>query len=319
MSQLWNVTQLVIAVYLVVGAGMLARGLGWLKLEADASFTKVTAFVLIPCLFFSKIIGNESFASFRDVLSPIAVGFGTTVLGFAVAGLLAWSMKRQLVLPELSQRRAFTLTAGMYNYGYIPLPLCKALYATAVPTMLVHNVGVEIALWTVGILIISGSLDRDFWKHLLNPPAIAIALAVAINGLGWSGHVPKIVLDATRDLGLCAIPIGLVISGAVMLDLLREMKLSEGKRMLAGAIAIRMMLLPAAFLALAKFLPVSTELKQVILLQAAMPAAMFPIVVTRLYKQDTETSVRIVVATSLLGLLTIPLWIWAGQKVLFGW
>jgi predicted permease len=46
----------------------------------------------------------------------------------------------------------------------------------------------------------------------------------------------------------------------------------------------------------------------VLLIQAAMPAATFPIVMTRLYEQDVQTAWVVVVATSLLSLLTIPVW-----------
>jgi predicted permease len=40
-----------------------------------------------------------------------------------------------------------------------------------------------------------------------------------------------------------------------------------------------------------------------------MPAATFPIVMTRLYDQDIETAWIVVVGTSVLALITIPLWL----------
>jgi malate permease and related proteins len=65
---------------------------------------------------------------------------------------------------------------------------------------------------------------------------------------------------------------------------------------------------------LAKFLPLPLELQKVMLLQAAMPSAVFSIVMARHYKGDPQTAVRVVAATSILALLTIPLWIRAGSK-----
>jgi hypothetical protein len=67
------------------------------------------------------------------------------------------------------------------------------------------------------------------------------------------------------------------------------------------------------FLLLARYLPCSVELKRVILLQAAMPAAVFPIIMARHYGGDPITALRVVVATSLGGLLTIPLWLRFGM------
>jgi malate permease and related proteins len=53
----------------------------------------------------------------------------------------------------------------------------------------------------------------------------------------------------------------------------------------------------------------SGELRRVLYIQAAMPSAVFPIILARHYGGDPATAVRVVVATSVLGLITIPLWL----------
>jgi len=64
-----------------------------------------------------------------------------------------------------------------------------------------------------------------------------------------------------------------------------------------------------------KWLPCSVELRQVIVVQAAMPCAMFPIILCKLYKGDTAMAVQIVIATTALSLLTIPYWISFGLRI----
>jgi predicted permease len=70
-----------------------------------------------------------------------------------------------------------------------------------------------------------------------------------------------------------------------------------------------MLLLPLSFLVVAKHLPASAELKHVLVLQAAMPSAVFPIVMARHFGGDPPTALRVVLSTSLVGLVTIPLWV----------
>jgi predicted permease len=41
-------------------------------------------------------------------------------------------------------------------------------------------------------------------------------------------------------------------------------------------------------------------------IQAAMPAAVFPIILTKQYGGDTETAVRIVIITTLISIISIP-------------
>ena len=73
-------------------------------------------------------------------------------------------------------------------------------------------------------------------------------------------------------------------------------------------------ILPVLFLLLAKYLPCSIELKRIIAIQAAMPAAVFSIVIAKHYCGDPATALRVVLGTSLVGLVTIPLWLRFGMK-----
>jgi malate permease and related proteins len=203
----------------------------------------------------------------------------------------------------------------MYNYGYIPLPIAEVFFPVAVATLMIHNVGVEIALWTAGVLIASGQLGGGWWRRVLNPPVVAIAGAVLINAVGLSPQVPRLALDATDMLGRCGIPLGLVLSGAVIFDMLKSTDWRSGWPALAGAMVIRTLVLPAIFLLLARSLPLSVELKQVMVIQAAMPAASFTVVVAKMYQQDADTAVRIVAGTTLLGIATIPIWLMIGRSV----
>jgi predicted permease len=45
-----------------------------------------------------------------------------------------------------------------------------------------------------------------------------------------------------------------------------------------------------------------------------MPAATFPIVMTRLYNRSIEMALTVVVGTSVLGIITIPIWMVIGAQ-----
>ena len=56
--------------------------------------------------------------------------------------------------------------------------------------MFVHNVGVEMGLWTLGVMLLTGQrIGRD-WRNIVNAPLVAIALALALNALGWHSLIP---------------------------------------------------------------------------------------------------------------------------------
>ena len=61
----------------------------------------------------------------------------------------------------------------------------------------------------------------------------------------------------------------------------------------------------------------STELRQVIVIQAAMPAGIMPIVLSRHYGGDASVAIKVVLATTLASIVTMPLWIRIGIGFVF--
>lgn len=308
----------VIGVFLIMGVGGIARYMRWFSKEVDRSLASLTAYVLMPCLFFHRIVKDPSLSGNLDVWYPAFLGFLCTIIGIATA----WSTVRRLGpglgLATDSQQRSFGLSAGMHNYGYIALPLAELFYPASVVALVIHNVGVDLALWSAGLYTISGKGLRSSWKRILfSPPLIAVLLAVLINQLGLGWVLPRPVLHATDKLGQCSVPLGLVLSGAILYDYFGKLPREHWLGTLALAIPIRMVFLPCTILAIATWGTDSELLKQVLLIQAAMPAATFPIVMTSLYRQDVQTAWVVVVGTSLISLVTIPLWMIFGAMWLF--
>jgi len=78
---------------------------------------------------------------------------------------------------------------------------------------------------------------------------------------------------------------------------------------LSLALLARLAVLPMLLLAAARWLPVTEALKKVLVVQAAMPSAMMPVVICRKYFADSRFCVQIILLSTALSLVTIPLWI----------
>lgn len=311
MSEFVTVLNAVLPIFCIAGFGALVRQLNWLSTEADASLLRITVNVLIPCLVFDSILGNRAFETRSNIFLPPLVGFATVALGIFVATLA----QRWTGLEEDRARRTFIFTTAIYNYGYVPLPLALSLFDTRTAAVLfVHNVGVEIALWGFGLVLLSGCDLRTNWRKIVNVPLVVIVLTLVLNFTIGKEHVPAFVLTTVHMLGQCAIPLGVLLLGAIVDDHLHEFRAAPGARVAVLSACLRLGLLPALFLVLARYLPCPVELKRVMVLQAAMPAAVFPVVMAKHYGGDPATALRIVLTTSLLGLATIPLWVRAGME-----
>jgi predicted permease len=310
-SPLLGMLLAVLPVIGIVAAGALIRRINWLTAEADASMMRVTINVFMPCLMFDSILGNHALQQWDTLVKAPLVGFFTVALGI----MLSLAVAACLRLGDAVTRRTFAISTGIYNYGYVPLPLALLLFNRETAGVLfVHNVGVEIAMWSVGLLVLTGHDPREGWRKIINVPLGAILTALLLNITHATSMLPDFVIQMARLLGQCAIPLGLVLVGATMADYAHEFRIGKASRTMAAACLVRLGLLPVLFLVLAKYLPAGLELRQVILLQAAMPAAVFPIIMAKHYGGDAGAALRIVIATSLAALVTLPLWLQAGMK-----
>lgn len=301
----------VIPVIGVMGLGVFIRKLNWLTEEADRSLMRVCVNVLLPSLFLDKSLGNPALAQPSNLLLA-------PMLGYALVGLsmfLAFWAKPLHGMAKSVERRTFAVSVGMHNYGYVPLPLALLLFDPATAGVLfLHIIGVEMGMWTLGVMVLSGgSLGRD-WRKLINAPLIAMVLAITLNALGWNTSVPQVVGTGLHWLGGCAVPLALILIGAIMADHLGEFHSANGWRVISSAVLLRIGVFPLLFLLLAKFVPMTSEHQRVLVLEAAMPTAVFPVVLAKLYKGDPATAMRAVLSTAVISLVTIPLWIKFGMK-----
>ncbi|KRP36685.1 MAG: hypothetical protein ABS34_06350 [Opitutaceae bacterium BACL24 MAG-120322-bin51] len=304
----------VLPIFLMIGAGALARRVGWLDTHADRSLMAVVVNLLYPALIFSFILGNDALRQPSNLILPPLVGLTTVVGGFGLAMLVA----RKFKLGDQKECRTFAFTTGIYNYGYFPVPIIALLFdRETTGLLLVHNLGVEVAMWVLGVgFILARNDPKSIWKRIFSGPVIAIIIAVPMNYFKIDLYLPNFVLETINRLGQCAIPLGLILIGATFVDLSKEMKVISRLNIPITASVLRLGILPAAFLGIAFILPFSTELKCVIAVQAAMPCGVFPIVLARHFDGSVEVALKVVLGTTLISFLTIPLWIAIGMKLL---
>lgn len=203
MPSYWQLLLLLVPVFALMAIGVGARKVGWLTHEADSSLLKLVFNCLYPCLIFENVVNNTALKDPRNLAFAPTLGFGCMalcfVLAYAIAGLIG--MKKG------HGRRAFGYAVGGNNFGYIPIPLMAALFGKeSLGTLLVHNVGCEAAIWTVGIFLLSGTSLREGWRRLINAPVISLLLGLVGNRLDVGPHIPQVAWEIIHTCGVCAVP-----------------------------------------------------------------------------------------------------------------
>ncbi|PTX92864.1 hypothetical protein DB345_14535 [Spartobacteria bacterium LR76] len=308
-AQYVSLLQIVAPVFVVMAVGYAIRKLGILSAEADRSLIRTTVTILAPCLALDTIIGNEALRSPANWLVPPLAGVGTVALGIFVARLFA----RGLPDTHPMVRKTFVFTTSIQNYAYIPLPLCQVLFGKeTVGVLFALVLGVELSFWSIALWQLTRGREARSWRQTINPQVVTIPSAMILNAIGAEHWIPAAIDSTFHLLGVCAVPLGLLMSGALVADHINFSALKRGTRTIVLATLARVVVLPALILAISALAPFDANLKVILVLQAAMPAAIFPIVVTKVHDGDVPTALQVVLGTSLIGLFAIPLWIGFG-------
>ena len=256
------------------------------------------------------MVGNPAVMRLPPVLIAAGLGYALVALGIAFTYFIA----PLIGLKKGLGRRTFSVACGLQNYGFVAIPIVTALFPDkgTLGVLFTFTLGVELACWTAGVGLLTG-LDKAPWRLALNAPVLTILTSLLLNFTGLHAYVPQVAHNTFSMLGACAVPLAVLLIGASIADLWGQGAM-QWKVAIVSPI-LRLGVIPVAFLLAAYHLPISLELKRVIVVQAAMPSAVFNIMIARLYGGHASTAVQVVIATTVVSCISTPLVIAWGLKL----
>jgi len=319
----------ILAIFCIAAAGIFFRRTGRLTQEAEKPLLRLTVDLLLPCLIFDRVLRTNAFSDLQNLWLPPMLGFGLVALGILAGLSVAMLSKKYNGLETWKQRRTFASSVGNYNYGFVPIPLVIALFPyddRLLGVLFVQNLGVELAVWTIVLFTMTGQFNRQSLRQVINAPSIAIVLSVSMNLIGnhWmpdSFHeriAPKFdfLLMAIHLLGAAGIPLSIILIGMIFSDHFHRKEIKERLpstlRIAFWSILIRLIIMPTIFTTLAICLPVTQEIKQVLVIHGATGSAIFTMALAKHYGGDPKTAFDTILSNSILTVLTLPIWIAVG-------
>ncbi len=307
-----------LSVFLMIGIGWIARRRQMLDADTTRNLSRLLTSFFYPALIFTSMLRNfDAGGLAAHWLLPVG-GFLIMLLGFGI-GLL---VERFLVDPHSRQGHAFLFQCTVNNYSFLPMPLALMLWGEAgVAGLIFSTLGPEVAVWTLGVYALSGrQLRRESLRHLVNAPLLTMAAALVLillrDGLP-SNAVSFLALPAMQAssdaimaaltlIGGATIPIAMIVAGSRMAGLKGHHLFS---RLQVSVGVLRLLLIPAAAILLIRLLSLPAEVERILCLVAVMPSAIASVVLSEIYRADSEIAASSVLITHLLCLLTIPLWL----------
>lgn len=268
---------------------------GWLGLPPEP-FAKLAFWIVGPAFMFD-VLANAGLAS--AVLTRVAVA---SLLAMAASGLVALALSVRLG----RDRRAAILTTGVYgNTGNFGLAIVAFTFGDgAIPFAAVALVVVNTVGLIVGIAAARGGW-RGFGTAFTRPMTLVIVPALVVNGVG--AELPPVI---DRPIGLLAgalIPMMLLTLGIQLQQIGRPSLNGDVARSLFAKLLVQPLIATPAV----AMIGLSDVAGGAVILQAAMPAAVFTYVLA--IEQDTrpDETATIVMVGTLASVLTLPWFILA--------
>lgn len=279
----------VIPVFILIATGFFFAH--WKKISL-VPVTELIVYLGTPALVFSSLASRRLFAG------DIAVLLGGVLLIFAGVGLL---VRLYFILFRFSSR-GFALPALFMNAGNMGIPLALFAFGEAgMQRATLMFVIITFLQYSLGLYLLNG---RGNWGETFRLPLIYATVA----GLTFNLNqitIPELLFQPIYMLGQATIPIMLVSLGYR----LHDFQSLKWRHAIGGAI-VRIF---GGFLVasiVVNLIGADGVNRQVLLLYGALPAAVINFVLTEKYRQDPELAASIVVLSTLLSVLTIPIVFW---------
>ena len=282
-----TVLEIVAPVFLLAGVGYLwVRGGGEYRIEF---VTRLSMTLAVPALIFTALMKTEIDPAALTTLTLAAI------VGYAILTVLFWIALRVLRL----EMRTYLAPLIVGNTGNIGLPLALFAFGEAGLGYAVIVFAV-MAIWsfTFGVWVVAGGGSPI--KALREPLVWATLLGGLFLWQGW--ETPRFLTNTLNLLGQLAIPLMLITLG-VALARLHPAGLGRALLMSLAKFAVTV----AVGWSVGSALGLAPVPLAVLVIQLATPVAVTSYMLAEKYGADSDAVAGLVVTSTLLSVLTIPL------------
>jgi predicted permease len=279
----------VIPVFLLVAVGFIFAH--WKKINLT-SVTEIIVYLGTPSLVFSSLASKPLYAGDLAILASgiIAIYAGVGVL-----------IQFYFIIFRFNSR-GFALPVLFMNAGNMGIPLALFAFGQAgLQRATLLFVMCTFLQYSLGIYILQG---RGNWIEIFRLPLIYATLAGLSCNL-MQIKIPELLLQPIVMLGQATIPIMLISLGYR----LHEVESLQWGHAVGGAL-LRILGGFAAANVAVNLIGAEGVNRQVLLLYGALPAAVINFVLTEKYRQDPGLAASIVVLSTFISVLTIPIVFW---------
>ena len=288
---------------MLVGAILKKKGI--IDANGKKCLTDLCINVVIPCNIFKSCLIEFNMEIFRSC--------GLLLRAAVIMQAVCLTLNKFIFNRYVPQRRKVLQYCTIVPMsGFLGNPIAEAIYnEIGVLYTSIFLIPMRIIMWSVGTtyFVADEKVDKKkVAKNVLTHPCL-VAIYLGLICMVTQVKLPSVITATVRYLGNCNSALTMLIVGTILADVKITTIFNKDTALFS---VFRLVILPAAALAVGLGLGLDTTSLGISVLMTGMPAGATAAIFAARYNSDALFATRCVVMTTLASMVTLPIWCYLG-------
>lgn len=297
MEAVVTVVTKVAVILILIAVGYLITKRGMLTPKGTAEVNSILLKIVTPCLIVNSFLNSHDNLKISEMALSVGISALSMVISIAISLLF---FKK-----EPPQRKKVLRFASVFsNAGFMGLPLVQGIVGDkGVIYGSFFIVVFNVICWTYGYSMMSGGEKLNIKTALLNPGMIGLAFGLPVYFLRLP--LPAVITEPVGFLAGLNTPLAMLVIGSYVARVNPRSFISDLS--VYKMCFLRLVAAPALYLALLMLIRPEPDLLVSSVIQASAPVAANTVLFAVEYHQDSELASKTVAVSTVLSIITIPL------------
>ena len=296
----------ILVILVMILVGFVIGEKGWFDDKSRGLLAKLVTQVALPCYMLYTITQRFTAADLLKMLPALRFPALSMVLLLGIATGVA-----RIFAVRQDRRGLFISMFFNSNTIFVGLPINQALFGDAsIPYVLIYYMCNTTFFWTLGTYLIQrdGEGEAQFdlktsLKKVFSPPLMGFLLGLVLVMLQIK--LPVFLASDLQYLGNLTTPLSMIFIGLSVSHVgVKQLVLGKDQLLILFG---RFLVAPLLMATIVYWAPLPSLMKQVFIIQSAMPVMTNAPVVARLYGADSDYAAVMVTETTLATMVVIPI------------
>ena len=296
MEAMLTVVTKVAVMLIMIAVGYFITKKGMLTERGASEITSLLIKIVTPCLIVNSFIASHDDLELTELLLSVGVSALSIVISMAFSLI---TFRKEL----LERKKVLRFAVIFSNAGFMGIPLVQGIVGDkGVIYGSFFIVVFNIFCWTYGYSMMSGGGKMNLKTVLLNPGIVGLVFGLPIYFLKL--NLPAVIAEPVGFLSNLNTPLAMLVIGSYIAKV--DLRSFVSDLSVYKMAFLRLVAAPAVYLGLLMLIRPEPDLFVSSVIQASAPVAANTVLFAVQYKCDSELASKTVAVSTVLSILTIP-------------